>query len=200
MRPWVALFSQTGTEIANISVYHNITPSLLITTRKDVEDANAWIKKQVNENGLPIVYLPKNTTASDYNSFFKNYSNPLITLHGFLRIIPKKTCKEYEMYNLHPGLITKYPELKGKDPQERAWQAKHLTAGCVIHRVIPEVDEGEILVSREIDIRHNNRDRIYTDLHSLGSVMWCHFFEEYVKSGNNKSSRETISEHLSGVS
>lgn len=185
MRPWIALFSQTGTEIANIAMYHKVRPALLVTTRKDIDNANPWIKKEVEEKRIPIVFLPKKVSAKDYNNIFQTFDNPVVTLHGFLRIIPEGTCKKYEMYNLHPGLITKYPELKGKDPQERAWQGKYETAGCVIHKVIPAVDEGEILLSHEIDIRHNNRNKIYKDLHSLGSVMWCHFFEKYVKPGNN---------------
>ena len=55
-----------------------------------------------------------------------NLKHDLITLHGYLRIIPENICKQCKhIYNGHPGLINMYPELKGKDPQEAR---RHLDA------------------------------------------------------------------------
>ena len=55
----------------------------------------------------------------------KDVDNTLITLNGWLRIVPPDKCAKYNIYNGHPGLITKYPELKGKDPQQRMWENIH---------------------------------------------------------------------------
>ena len=33
---------------------------------------------------------------------------------------PGEVCEKRNIYNGHPGLITQYPQLKGKDPQQKA--------------------------------------------------------------------------------
>ena len=58
--------------------------------------------------------------------------------------MPPGVCDAFEIYNGHPGLITKYPELKGKDPQERSFK-QYETAGAVLHKVTAGVDEGDVI-------------------------------------------------------
>jgi folate-dependent phosphoribosylglycinamide formyltransferase PurN len=82
------------------------------------------------------------------------------------------------MYNGHPGLITKYPELKGKDPQIRAFQGNYNTGGCVIHKVTPGVDEGEVLMEREIGIRLLDLNETFRKLHDTSVDMWVEFLKE----------------------
>ena len=71
----------------------------------------------------------------------------LVTLNGWLRIVPPEICKMYNLVNGHPGLITRYPELKGIDPQKRFWtnKDKYEYYGSVVHEVTAEVDEGRVL-------------------------------------------------------
>ena len=81
--------------------------------------------------------------------------NPtIIILIGYMRILSEGVCKRHQIYNLHPGDIERYPALKGKDPIERLFESvpqpeDHVSVshelGCVIHKVIPEVDAGEIV-------------------------------------------------------
>jgi len=178
-RNWIAFFSQTGTEIANISAFFKTVPKCIITNRKTLDTVNPWIKQKISNTEVNFIHLPAKPTVEEYLNCLKEYETPLITLHGFLRILPKEVCEKYEIYNLHPGLITKYPDLKGKDPQDKAFNKNYPTAGCVIHRVIPEVDSGEIMMEHEINIQYKDLDRLYTDLHSLGSALWCKFLKQY---------------------
>jgi folate-dependent phosphoribosylglycinamide formyltransferase PurN len=199
-RPWITLFSQTGTEIASVCTGLRIIPDIVVTTRMDLEGVNPWLTKQIKEEKIKLVNLPKPCSEQNYEEIFQHYKDPLITMHGFLRILPPNICSKYEIYNLHPGLITKYPELKGKDPQKRSIELKHKTAGCVIHRAIAEVDAGEIVAEHEIDTSNKHEDLIYANLRALGVVMWKNFLKSYVESGNNQSNRNTISRNLSGIS
>lgn len=79
-------------------------------------------------------------------------TNVIITAMGYMRIIDADICEKFEIYNLHPGDIAKYPWLKGKDPIEKYFERRgglsvglNHTLGSVIHRVVPEVDAGEII-------------------------------------------------------
>lgn len=169
---WVACFSQTGSEIVEISKALGRKPDLLVTN--NFEDKNEF-HPGVRELNVTI-QTARHDILMDY---FRTQSvfNPdllLITLHGYLRIIPEDVCNMYEILNGHPGLITKYPELKGKDPQVRAWEGKYPIIGSVVHKVTPGVDEGEVLSSVCYTNRCESLDETYGKLKqsSLESWLW----------------------------
>jgi len=186
MRPWIAFFSQTGTEIYNLSNKLGIYPDSIVYN-------NHVISEKVNKKLIELTtfratkcnmlhcwnMIPPKPTVEDYKNILSKYKNPIITLHGYLRILPKEICSEYEIYNLHPGLIDKFPSLKGFNPQERAFREGYKLAGCVIHRVIPDVDEGEILMSQGIDIQNSTLDDVYNKLKDVALDLWISFFKAY---------------------
>ena len=88
-------------------------------------------------------------------------------------------CENYNIYNLHPGLITKYPFLKGFNPQEKAFNLKLPTSGSVIHKVTSELDGGEILKSIEVDIKNLTLEEVYSELHKASSQLWVDFLQEF---------------------
>lgn len=153
MLQWISFVSQTGEEIAQLaSLYSQVYEVTVVTNHVDrIKDENKkWFKK--------IISLPSKPTPSDYfNLNLDQYD--LITLNGYLRIIPSQITNIYTIYNGHPGLITKFPELRGKDPQERAWRGEYKEIGSVVHRVIEEVDEGEVLYSSSVMLDLN---KVYT--------------------------------------
>lgn len=169
---WIAFFSQTGSEIVEISRALGRKPDLLVTN--NFEDK---IKFHPGVRKLDVtIQTAKHDLLMDY---FRNQSviNPdltLITLHGYLRIIPEDVCTKYNILNGHPGLITKYPELKGKDPQVRAWEGKYAIIGSVVHKVTPGVDEGEVISSVGYTNRCETLDETYGKLKqsSLESWLW----------------------------
>jgi folate-dependent phosphoribosylglycinamide formyltransferase PurN len=177
-RPWITFFSQTGSEIASLIDEYNRYPDAVITNCIDNSTFCKAMQKHIDE-GCPLIRIPQKPEVDDYENILMEYKNPLITLHGFLRIIPPDICKKYEIYNLHPGLITEYPELKGKDPQLKAFKLKHQTAGCVIHRVIPEVDSGEIKETYSINVEGYSIDRLYMELKHVGFILWKKFLKNY---------------------
>lgn len=183
-RPWVAFFSQTGTEIYNLTRELDIYPDAIVTNQQDNEKINkdlinlyTFRESKLNLSGTWFK-LPKIPEYTDYKAILQNFKKPIITLHGFLRVLPKKICNQYEIYNLHPGLITKYPELKGLNPQERAFSGNYTTAGCVIHRVTPIVDDGEVLKEGEVSINGIPLPEIYGKLHKLAFLLWKNFIVE----------------------
>ena len=196
-RPWICFFTHSGQEIYNILSFFERVPDAIITNRQDDEGIFSPLKEYKDEGKLNWITLSKKPSVKDYKSALKKFKNPVITLHGFMRIIPEEICKKYEIYNLHPGLITEYPELKGADPQKRAIELKHTRVGCVIHRVIPTVDEGEILKAEALDTRVlQNEEKINQCLRSLATVMWYDFFnnfKQYEYRRNRKNSRRTVS-------
>ncbi len=179
-RPWIAFFSQTGGEIGTLILDLKHKPDLIVTNRSDISDIDILLKRSI-EDGSNIALIPNKPASSDYFNILDRYDNPLVTLHGYLRIIPYKVCEKYEMYNLHPGLITEYPELKGKDPQLRAYEGGYEKGGCVIHRVTADVDCGEIISSYPVDIKGCSLRRIYSDLKAAALILWKEFLTRHFK-------------------
>ena len=116
---WIAFFSQTGNEIINITQNINVSPDIIVTNKQNIEllEINKIFAKKIYK-------MPNNPKEEDYFKLFKlieiDTKDTIITLHGFLRIIPNSICNNYNIVNLHPGLINKYPELKGIHPQKKA--------------------------------------------------------------------------------
>jgi folate-dependent phosphoribosylglycinamide formyltransferase PurN len=184
MRPWVTFFSQTGTEINNICNTLGVYPDAIITNRLTTEGVNPNLLstttfREHKLNRTIWYMLPLKPDVQAYENILSHYDNPVVTLHGYLRIIPKAICEKYEIYNLHPGLIDKYPELKGFNPQERAFKGGYDLAGCVIHKVIPEVDAGELIMGQGVSIKNKTLDEVYAALHACASDLWKSFFTAY---------------------
>ena len=171
-RPWIAFFSQTGSEIVDIIERLGKQPDLIITNHRPSD------KREINKN-LP--YYSEVTNKPNLRELMfvcGLYKNPIITLHGWLRIMPPEICNKYEIYNGHPGLITKYPELKGKDPQMRAWNGDYKTVGTVLHRVTEGVDEGKIISSASFTKERLDIDKYFRILREMSSNLWVEFLRE----------------------
>tara|TARA_R100000664_G_scaffold9096_1_gene15138 strand:+ start:10953 stop:11489 length:537 start_codon:yes stop_codon:yes gene_type:complete len=173
---WVALFSQTGSEIVDLSTKLNRKPDFVITNANlDKVNPNIEVDFRVNNDEAKTLDILEDI------QFDKN--DTLITLNGWLRIVPPDKCKMYNIYNGHPGLITKYPELKGKDPQKRAWEniASYAKIGSVVHKVVAEVDAGEIIVEKSARTRDVlNIDKTYDTLRKTSFDAWMEFLEEHL--------------------
>lgn len=176
---WVALFSQTGSEIAGLSNYLGWIPDAIFTNNTDQTTYSESLK-MVAQNTTLGVFKPEQINEI-LPEFFSREHDTIVTLHGYLRILPERVCTMCDVYNGHPALINFYPELKGKDPQERTWENKekyHLV-GSVVHQVIPTVDEGSVLYHESYPSnRVKSKDQLYFTLKSTSLTAWQKFFDD----------------------
>lgn len=168
-KEWYAFFSHTGEEIYNIYKAIGILPDKIITNQPP--DSKS-ISKKLLKLKTEIIYISSKPTAQDYERLLHRCDDCICTLHGWMRIIPPKICKDYKFYNLHPGLITVYPELKGKDPQARVCHETHDWIGCVIHKVTRGVDEGPILMTCKVRNHFSGEQQITDRLKEMALSMW----------------------------
>lgn len=170
MKKWIALFSQTGSEIKRLAIEFDRWPDIILTNNANVKD---W------EDNVPantVVLSPSNI-----NMFLATLAEPekyIVTLHGYLRIIPGDICDRLDMYNGHPGLITLYPELKGKDPQEMVWKGNYGMIGSVVHKCTAELDGGEIVKSVSYVNRSITKEDLYNTLKDASYYAWSFFLKD----------------------
>jgi folate-dependent phosphoribosylglycinamide formyltransferase PurN len=173
---WVVFFSQTGSEICNLINALDVIPDIIVTNNVFENINLKLLDTPLRER---LVFLEKKPTIQDYRNVLK--CNDLITLHGWLRIVPAEVCNDFNIYNLHPAPLSRYPHLKGKDPQKRTIESKLKYGGSTIHVCSPELDSGQIIseVSVFLDDAKNDHekyDRIYNSSFSL----WKTFLKKHL--------------------
>ena len=172
-RKWVAFFSQTGSEIVEVSKLLGRWPDMIVTNERP-EHLRKIHPALENKH---LVFVENKPTEEELSMILGQYGNPLVTLHGWLRIMPPYICNRFEIYNGHPGLITEYPELKGKDPQQKAFDLGLEFSGCVIHAVTEGVDEGQVLRSRKVSIKGLEIGELFHILHQISISLWVDFLK-----------------------
>ena len=75
----------------------------------------------------------------------------LVALAGFMRLMTAGFVDKWRdrMLNIHPSLL---PSFKGLHTHERALEAGVRVAGCTVHLVRPEMDEGPILAQAAVPV------------------------------------------------
>ena len=175
---WVVFFSQTGSEIVELCASLRRKPDLIVTNNFENK---IKFHPGIRELGVTIMSAKHDMIMNYFrHQVIYNPTNTLITLHGYLRIISPDICDKYEIYNGHPGAITLFPELKGKDPQEKVWQEneKYNIIGSVVHRCTAELDDGDVLKSVYVRNRNYNREDLYSSLKMTSLSAWNFFLRE----------------------
>jgi phosphoribosylglycinamide formyltransferase-1 len=123
-------------------------PFELVLVAADSPDAPGLVLAEAE--GVPTVGFPK-PTIKDKSQFFEALDLQIrasgatyVALAGFMRILPASFVSGWEgrMLNIHPSLLPKY---KGLDTHQRAIDAGDSHAGCSVHIVTAELDDGPVL-------------------------------------------------------
>lgn len=180
MKKWVTFYSQTGSEIKDLITLGHI-PDVVVTDNFKAYLSNyEFFKSYGIKQDVCAFNIAKQSKINKYNELLAD--SWLVTLHGWLNIVPGDICERYNIFNGHPGLITTYPELKGKDPQERAFKdiTKYKKIGSVVHKVTEGVDEGEVVAVAEQRINKklkvNTLNGMYNICSHLSILSWETFF------------------------
>ena len=74
-----------------------------------------------------------------------------VALAGYMRILSSQFIAGWEgrILNIHPSLLPLY---KGLDTHARAIAAGDAEAGCSVHLVTPELDDGEVIAQARVPI------------------------------------------------
>lgn len=108
--------------------------------------------------GIPTAVVDHRTYGGDRAAFEEALLGPLnavrpdiICLAGFMRILTPAFVRRFagRMLNVHPSLLPKYP---GLHTHARALAAGDAEAGCTVHEVTEDLDEGPILGQARVPV------------------------------------------------
>ena len=175
MRPWCCFFSQTGTDIYNLSEKLGRSPDVIVTNKQDLTSINPLTYNKFKD---VIKQTSNKPTIDEYKNIIPN--GAFVTLHGWLRIVPEDICNSYEIYNLHPANLLLHPHLKGKDPQKRAAAELLQWSGNTIHRCTAELDAGEIKEYSTVLIEGLFEFEVVDKLHKDATNLWFNFLNKHL--------------------
>ena len=93
---------------------------------------------------------------SALQSKLSEYPVDLICLAGFMRILTADFVEQWpnKMINTHPALLPKFggEGMYGEHVHKAVLDAGEKESGCSIHYVIPEVDQGEVIIQKTVAV------------------------------------------------
>lgn len=95
----------------------------------------------------------------------------VIALAGYMRLLSPGFIEKWRgrILNIHPSLL---PDYKGLDTHKRALLAGEIYAGCSVHVVTEELDDGPVLAQAQVRIRERDTpeslaERVLVEEHKL---------------------------------
>ena len=127
--------------------------------------------------GIATITVPHGTFSSreafdqEVDRHLREAGVKLVCLAGFMRLLSEQFVRGWKdrMINIHPSLL---PSFKGLNTHARTLQAGVKIAGCTVHYVRPEMDEGPIIMQAAVpvlagDSEENLADRILVQEHLI---------------------------------
>ena len=136
---------------------HPARPALVLAS-----NSNAGGLARAAELGVPTKVVDHREFGGD-RAAFENILDTklteadvdLVCLAGFMRVLTLGFVARWQgrVLNIHPSLLPKY---RGLDTHARAIAAGDFEAGCTVHEVTEELDDGPIFGQARVPIRAND--------------------------------------------
>ena len=130
-----------------------VEPVLVLSNRPDA----AGLRKAHDLGVVTAVvdhteFKNRDAFEAELNRALDRFDPDIICLAGFMRILGARFIDRWagQVLNIHPSLLPKY---KGLNTHARALDAGDTVAGCSVHEVTLDLDEGPILGQATVPIR-----------------------------------------------
>jgi len=173
------LISGRGSNMLNIieacnnkKLYSSV--SLVVSNRPNAVGLKVARKYKVRTEILDSNNLTKENFESLLDKILKKNNINLVCLAGFMKILSKDFVKKWPkmILNIHPSIL---PSFKGLNAQRQAIENKAKYSGCTVHFVNEEMDSGEIIDQKIVNISTND------DVDSLSKKILMEEHKLYIK-------------------
>lgn len=149
---------------------------------------SAYALTRAENHGIPTLYFPLKpyTDAGrhreDYDTDLAEkvaaFKPDLIVLAGWMHIVTPTFLDRFQgrVINLHPALPGAFSGIHAIERTFEAYQRGEVeTGGCMVHTVIPEVDEGPVIALAEVPIMPDDTLEVFEErLHSAEHKLIVH--------------------------
>ena len=150
----------------------NVDVALLIVNKEKCPAIN-----KAKFYGIDYIYIDhrkyndRETYDKEILRILREHNVEAIIMAGWMRIVTSVLIKAYnnKIINIHPSLL---PSFKGTNSIKRALNSGVKITGCTVHKVIEEIDSGEILAQAAVKINNNdNLESLTKKIQSLEHVI-----------------------------
>lgn len=165
----------TNFEALSKSIKNNYLDAEISVLIVNKENCNARLRAKYL--GIECIFIDHRKYSSRESfeekiiSTLDKYKIEAIVMAGWMRIVTPKLIEAYpdRIINIHPSLL---PSFKGANAIQMALDAKVKITGCTIHKVVDEIDSGEIIAQAAVKIEENDniktlQEKIQTQEHKL---------------------------------
>lgn len=131
------------------------------TIAKLIVNKDCGAIKVAEEHKIPWQCIKSKENVNFTNDFVEAIPEDieLIVLAGYMPILPDVVCEKFnhKIINTHPSLLPKYggKGMFGVKVQEAVMAAHESKAGCTVHYVTKDIDAGEIILQKEIEVNYS---------------------------------------------
>ena len=126
---------------------------------KLIVDRPCGAVQKAEAHGIPVISLNAGRDKLKLMHLLEQSIPPetdLVVLAGFMPIVSEGICRKWggKIINTHPSLLPKYggKGMYGVKVQEAVMAAKEEFAGCTVHYVSSEIDGGQIIAQRRVNV------------------------------------------------
>ncbi|MCB1650485.1 MAG: phosphoribosylglycinamide formyltransferase [Alphaproteobacteria bacterium] len=135
--------------------------NIVISNRPD-----AYGLERAKKEGIPAIAIDHKdyTSRAAFEAALQNaleqHPVDLICLAGFMRILTAEFIEKWphKIINTHPALLPKFggKGMYGEHVHQAVLNAGETESGASIHYVIPEVDQGPLILQQSVPVRPND--------------------------------------------
>ena len=146
--------------------------SVVFSDNPDAKGMELAYKNNIDAISLDInCFKDKNDFEEEILKLIEPYNLKLVCLAGYMKILSKKFIDKFpgKIINIHPSLLPKY---KGLDTHRRVIENNETVTGCTVHYVDENLDDGEIVLQKEVkidneDTEHTLADKVLKEEHLI---------------------------------
>jgi phosphoribosylglycinamide formyltransferase-1 len=126
-----------------------------------IADRNCYAIERASTNNIKhFLFNRKEKNSEDIVLLLQEHKISHIVLAGYLSILDKTICQVWEnkIINIHPSLLPKYggKGMYGEHVHKAVIENKELVSGATVHYVTEGIDDGNILIQKEIAVEEND--------------------------------------------
>ncbi|MEO2066416.1 MAG: methionyl-tRNA formyltransferase [Desulfurobacteriaceae bacterium] len=138
------------------------------------------VKVEAEKLGLKVYQPEKIKDNRELMELLKEISPDLIVVAAYGKILPKWLLEvpKYGVINVHASLLPKY---RGASPIQAALLNGEKETGVTIMKVIPELDAGDVISQRKVEItEEDNAQTLHDKLSRLGAELLVETIPKFI--------------------
>lgn len=137
--------------------------AVVIANRADAEGLAFAQKHGIATEVVPSKGKERAAFDAELDAALRRHGVEIICLAGFMRLLTSGFVESWRgrLLNIHPSLL---PAFKGTQVHERVLESGARITGCTVHFVVPEMDEGPIILQAAIAVPDDATPQSLADL------------------------------------